>query len=49
MGLDNLKRNEIEKAKLIEKYRPILAKKLGLKEEEVFPKSKEEENEYTNT
>lgn len=49
MGLDNLKGTEIEKVKLIEKYRPILAKKLGLKEEEVFPKCKEEGNEYTNT
>jgi hypothetical protein len=45
----NLDKNEIEKTKLIEKYRPILAKKLGLKIEEVFPKNKEEENEYSNT
>ena len=44
MELDNLNRNEIEKAKLIEKYRPILAKKLGLNIEEVFPKYEEEEN-----
>ena len=49
MVLDNLKRNEIEKVKLIEIYRPILAKKLGLKTEEVFPISKEEEDEYSNT
>jgi hypothetical protein len=49
MGLDNLNRNEIEKTKLIEKYRPILAKKLGLNIEEVFPKYEEEENEYSNT
>ena len=40
---------DIRKLEIIAKYRPILAKKLGLKIEEVFPKCEEEENEYSNT
>lgn len=39
---------DIKRLQIIAKYRPILAKKLGLKEEEVFPKHKEEENEQGN-
>jgi hypothetical protein len=40
---------DIRKLQIIAKYRPILAKKLGLNIEEVFPEYKEEENEHTNT
>ena len=38
MALLKLTADEMGKAKIIDKYRPILAKKLGLKESEVFPR-----------
>jgi hypothetical protein len=38
MALLRLTADEMEKAKIIDKYRPILANKLGLKESEVFPR-----------
>lgn len=46
MGLkDSLNQDEWRKVNLINKYRPILAKTLGLKEEEIFPHEVEEEQE----
>ena len=36
MVLYKLSKDEVEKAKILDTYRPILAKKLGLKESEVF-------------
>jgi hypothetical protein len=38
MVLYKLSKDEVEKAKILDTYRPILAKKLGLKESEVFPR-----------